>query len=231
MTDWIESEGVDLVITAFQAKLQERSVNRGRQKCWGSMPDRVLVLQLDLNNPKVRDDQAREAFRRCWMTIRSGASVLVHCMAGVHRAPVAAAVMLAFLQWSVERCMAHVSRLRAVSYEEALQETGRHAPKRGQESLKQWLHRISRDMRAWQLKRPLQVHAFWVAQSGTRVHAVHRGEPVCKWKKSAGEKVFVREPMKFDNLRDALALQNATFCKDCRMTMPAKVMAELRDFA
>ena len=63
------------------------------------------------------------------------------------------------------------------------------------------------------------------------MHAVHRGEPVCKWKKSAGEKVFVREPMKFDNLRDALALQNATFCKDCRMTMPAKVMAELRDFA
>ena len=165
------------------------------------------------------------------MTIKSGASVLVHCMAGVHRAPIATAVMLAYLQWPVERCMKHVSKLRAVDFEEALTQTGRHAPKQGEESLKSWLHRISRDMRSWQLKRPLQVHAFWVAQAGTRVHAVHRGAPICKWKKSSDDRMFAREPWKFDNLRDALALEGASFCRDCRMTMPAKVMAQLRDFA
>ena len=109
MGDWLKEKGIDLVITVFSAKLQDRYVTKGRRKVWGEVPAELLVLQVDLNNPRVRDDQLKEAFRRCWMTIRSGASALVHCMAGVHRAPIATAVMLAYLQWPVERCMTHVS--------------------------------------------------------------------------------------------------------------------------
>ena len=70
-----------------------------------------------------------------------------------------------------------------------------------------------------------------MASRGSQIHAIHMDAPVCKLRKADRDSAFKAEPLVFEELRDALALEKATFCSDCKGKLPAPILKQLQDHA
>ena len=84
------------------------------EKKGGTVPTGAYVYQFGIAGKK--RNASWEGLRKLILpALENGESIYVHCMAGVHRAPVAAALILAAVrQLPFDRMMQHIQKLRAV---------------------------------------------------------------------------------------------------------------------
>ena len=111
---WFEENRVTLVVTCFAESALTREVREQGRMVKGWIPDSCYVVHVVVGCEKERSEQFREALRIMAPTLEAGESVLIHCMAGVHRAPVITAASLShFLPCSFDEAVRHVQQVRA----------------------------------------------------------------------------------------------------------------------
>ena len=151
---------------------------------------------------------------------------LRHCAAGCHRAPVAAAILLACLQGkSFDDAINHIQRLRNV-------EPWKIVGDKCDRDLISWVHTVanSRTLPDSVLKVPAE---FISAASGESLwHMVPWGMlpdkpyPACKWRQADAH--FKREVIFAHSANEAI-VHDRPFCNACYNFMPAHVLGELNE--
>ena len=113
---WVEENRISLVVTCFPESASDREVKEQGEMVKGWIPDSCHVMHVVISREQERSEQFREALRVMAPTLEAGESVLIHCMAGVHRAPVITAASLThFLPCSFDEAVRHVEQVRARS--------------------------------------------------------------------------------------------------------------------
>ena len=109
---FLRDKQVQLVVTC----LQEHPEKKG-----GAVPIGAYVYQFGIAGKK--RNASWEALRKLILpALENGESIYIHCMAGVHRAPVAAALVLAAVrQLPVDRMLQHIQKLRAIEPHKMIQ--------------------------------------------------------------------------------------------------------------
>jgi protein-tyrosine phosphatase len=94
---WFAEENVSLAITCFSRRPEEAFVKeKGRTK-HGHILKGVFRVRVRISNRNVRANDLRQALMIAHISPQNGESVLVHCLVGLHRAPMTGAFMLASL--------------------------------------------------------------------------------------------------------------------------------------
>ena len=207
---------VELIVTCFQ----ERPDKKG-----AVLPPGAYIFNFCIAGK--RRQGAWEALRKLILpALENGESIYVHCMAGVHRAPVAAALILAAVrQLPFDRMMEHIQRLRAIDEP--------HKMLRGE--LAEWVYVAN----VGQLPEPqVKVPVPFVTSlmDGALMHAVPHGwnpdvpAPACRWRQSrAGSRGFYSGNVEYvDDVFAAIAY-GRPFCQGCRSLLPPGVQQVLWD--
>ena len=206
---------VELIVTCFQ----ERPDKKG-----AVLPPGAYVFNFCIAGK--RRQGSWEALRKLILpALENGESIYVHCMAGVHRAPVAAALILAAVrQLSFDRMVQHIHRLRAIEPHKML---------RGE--LAEWVYIAN----VGQLPPPqVKVPVPFVTSlmDGALMHAVPHDwnpdapAPACRWRQSrAGSRGFYSGNIEYvDDVFAAIAY-GRPFCQGCRNLLPPGVQQVLWD--
>ena len=184
-----------------------------------TMPN-VILIMLNMDNAKAAAKEWPSVSKLVVKSLRQGDNAYVHCMAGVHRAGAAGAMLRAHLQdETLDEALAAVKRLRCVEPERCLVK-----------------HPRCRDMvakatGAGDLSRPVG----W-ATATKLIHAIGYSEkngaprPVCHW--SQGSERESRAPSKlhvYGNLASLRKIERAEdICGRCVQNLPASMLREAR---
>ena len=150
-------------------------------------------------------------------SLLQGDNVYIHCMSGVHRAPLGAAVLAANIHdEKLEDSMKRIASARTVALGEALQSMGGR-----------WLTTAANLV--WsEWPRP----DGWVVAHAVeaRIHAsiTSEGEvsPLCKRKQAGTEQYFETQPLRVKTLEEALGL-GRFFCRACEEQVRASSWVKL----
>ena len=143
---------------------------------------------------------------------------MVHCMEGVHRAPIIAALLLCIWhRWSLQRAMDHINKLRNVDFQDGLRGT----------ELRDWVHNKAKiKLSVKELPKPL----VWMASDKSRDVMWHVGasageqvSPLCTWnQRKAQFKDYVEAATS-----EAISISK-TFCGNCTRHVPASILYQMQ---
>ena len=204
---------VELVVTCFQEHPEKKG---------GAVPLGAYVYQFGIAGKK--RNASWEGLRKLILpALENGESIYVHCMAGVHRAPVAAALILAAVrQLPFDRMMQHIQKLRAVEP---------HKMIKG--DVGEWVYTANiGPLPGPQVKIPVPFVTSKV--DGSLMHAVPKDwdpdspAPACRWRQSkTGSRGFYSGNIEYvDDVFAAIAY-NRPFCQSCALMCPPGVQQVL----
>ena len=204
---------VELVVTCFQEHPEKKG---------GTVPTGAYVYQFGIAGKK--RNASWEGLRKLILpALENGESIYVHCMAGVHRAPVAAALILAAVrQLPFDRMMQHIQKLRAVEP---------HKMIKG--DVGEWVYTANiGPLPGTQVKIPAPFVTSKV--DGSLMHAVPKDwdpdspAPACRWRQSkTGSRGFYSGNIEYvDDVFAAIAY-NRPFCQSCALVCPPGVQQVL----
>ena len=206
---FLRDKQVQLVVTCFQEHPEKKG---------GAVPIGAYVYQFGIAGKK--RNASWEALRKLILpALENGESIYVHCMAGVHRAPVAAALILAAVrQLPVDRMLQHIQKLRAIEPHKMIQG-----------DVGSWVYTANvGPLPGLQVKVPVP---FVTAKAdGSLMHAVphdwdpNSPAPACRWRQSkAGSRGFYSGNIEYvDDVFAAIAY-NRPICTTCALLCPPGV--------
>ena len=227
MASFFREHNVKMVISVFEEPLTSRG---------GSVPDGVCVFQL----PITHYDHNKSAVLLAWQYIRKALlptleareSVYIHCMAGVHRAPLAAAAIKAMLtQTSFDDQLAWIGTVRRIEPHKIIN-------KKSNKLMMGWL----RDLANRQTLQSVMVQLPVVlARSDTPTGGWHAltmcGErespqPSCRWRQAPGGRkaFFAGKVVTADSVEEAL-VHERRWCRQCIENLPASFQGVLSNSA
>jgi hypothetical protein len=125
--EWFEATNVTLCITCFA----KSAASQG-----GFVPPSVLNMNVEVSHEGRRAQMWSDAWKVIMCTFQAGESVLIHCMGGVHRAPVVAAVAHSkLMQVPLTAAVEHIERLRAVEFAKVRMH---HSNRGGKQTIMEW---------------------------------------------------------------------------------------------
>eukprot|EP00435_Cladocopium_sp_Y103_P036638 s1798_g9.t1 len=215
----LENHRVKLVVTCYTKPAAEQGA---------VFPSNVCIRHWVISSPKRRDRDWAALKPLIRSTLDHGSSILVHCMAGVHRAPVATGIVLAALQGqSLDSTMRHIRRVRAIEDHKMLGPNF--------ENFTKWANdKAEGDSPPCCYARiPVQ----FISSENTRNALWHlvpydfdeaNPKPLCQWKrKQASFKGLVSLA---NSVQEAL-VYDRPFCSNCAQNMPAGALGELENAA
>eukprot|EP00435_Cladocopium_sp_Y103_P044163 s845_g12.t1 len=227
MAMFFKEHNVKMVITAFEESLTSRG---------GSVPEGVCTFQLPLTHydrDKASVLQAWQYIRKSILpTLEAGESVYIHCMAGVHRAPLAAAAITAMLtKTSFDDQLARIGTLRRIEPHKVIK-------KPSMKMAMWWL----RDLANRQTFQSVLIQLPVVlARSDTPTGGWHvlttRGsgeppQPSCRWRQSPGNRkaFFTGGVVTAESVEEAL-VHERRWCRQCIENLPASFQGVLSNSA
>ena len=210
---------VQMVISCFRETLAEKRayVHPGARH-----------HNITLSHPPSRGESWEGIRSSVFNTLAAGGSVYVHCMAGVHRAPNLAALLVAHVQGiSFDDAGEHIRRLRAVEPEKLFE-------RRGGDTTSAWLHRLADSQARPPVSVALPLRFLTSSRAGTALHVLAHGasedlpQPACRWKQAAsGSRSFFKDSVTWvDGVLTGVAL-GRPWCKTCVGMLPAGVQQAL----
>ena len=183
---------------------------------WPSRKSRSRLLQrLDLRRRRGRSTRSPT---RCSISLlvnvghnlAAGFNVLVHCQAGVHRAPILMAILLAWLRrTNFDHEYDRLEGMKAVDRQGVLR-------RRGGEALFSWA-RSSCAGNLPQLPRYPVVFIF-SAKAGALRHVERKGAPWCRWRQASPG--FRGDTHRATSVHEALGYDRQ-ICKSCQAVLPS----------
>lgn len=207
---------VKLVISCFNELCTERG---------GIIPKGSYQMKFNLTAQRNRQPHWEAIKLMINPTLAHGHSILVHCAAGVHRAPIGCAMILAVLKGEpFANMVEHIQRVRNI-------EPWKIIGDRSDADFKAWVHaKASGD--TFPLTE-IRVPARWIAAATPETALWHlvparmpeeNPHPVCKWRQK--EPSFRKGIVFADSVHEALTHERP-FCRACYNFMPAHVLGEL----
>jgi len=198
---------------------------------WGMFIPGTKAFRCEMSNPDARLADM-QALKPCLVnSLRQGDNAYVHCVSGLSRAPLAAAVMSAVLMGiSFEKARDIISQTRNVKF---------YGDERRMQGA--WINRVLREgvtsaavptgysCRMSNLDE-LVVHATTVGEgraSDTRELFQSR-EPICRWKKgAAGEEDFKHDGITVESIEEASIQFGGGFCVNCEVLLKASLRLQV----
>jgi len=194
---------------------------------WGMLIPGTKTFRCEMSNPAARLSDMR-ALKSCLVnSLRQGDNAYVHCVSGLARAPMAAAVMCAMLMGiSLEQAKDIISQTRNVKFG------------RGEQHMQgAWIDSVIREGVtsavaptgfSCRVSNPdeVVVHATTVAEGLSQCvphqRAVQCIEPICRWKKGAvGKQDFKRDSITVESIEEAAVQFGGRFCVNCEVLLKA----------
>ena len=206
----LASYDVKLIVSCFEKLCTERG---------GIIPKGAYQVRFHLTSKKSRQPDWEAVKQLVHPTLSQGHSILVHCAAGVHRAPVGCAMILAALQAQpLGNMLDHIQRVRNI-------EPWRIIGPRCDRELKEWVDReASGDTMPLS---EIRVPAQWIAAQTPATalwHLVPLRMAPGKWRQK--DPAFKSGVVLADSVHEAL-VHDRPFCRACWNFMPAHVLGEL----
>ena len=193
---------------------------------WGDLGMYIpgaIPFRCEMSNPHARLPEMR-ALRPCLInSLRQGDNAYVHCVSGVTRAPMAAAVMSAMLMGiSIEEAKDIINQTRYVSF----------ASGRGLQGA--WINQLLRE--CWTnaeaptgFSRSAAIRPFWL---NTVVHATTvtdvGTEPICRYIEKATCEQYLT--MTTETVEQAWNQFGGRFCPDCNALLRASLQSQVKSF-
>jgi len=184
------------------------------------IPDTVQ-FRCEMSNPHARLADMR-MLKSCLVnSLRQGDNAYVHCVSGISRAPMAAAVMSAMLMGiTFEEAQGIIDQTRNVSFA------------KGEQRMQgAWIYRVLREP-VTNAEVPTGFSCSAVKQGAVLVHAtiVDRGdtEPICRWKREAC--TFRGLIMTRDTVEQMSSQFGGKFCANCQALMKASLRLQVDHF-
>ena len=180
--------------------------------------DGVLFVKMPIAYASKRDAAWKELRRVLWPTLAKGESLLVHCAAGVHRAPVVMALILACLtDKTFEDALAVIQKLRAIEPQRIFGEDP---------ALRQWCSNNTARVPKVVVP-PSWAWGASLNKGDAPYHVVPltaepATEPVCQHKEA-----FHQQAVSTFNTEAAQLNRRRHFCQDCVRWLPASERAKL----
>jgi hypothetical protein len=183
----------------------------------------TVPFRCEMSNPHSRLQDMR-MLKSCLVnSLRQGDNAYVHCISGITRAPIAAAVMSAMLMGiSFAEAKGIIDQTRNVSFASGSRLEGA------------WIDRVLRESVtnaevptgfscAGANKDDIVVHATTLVDGGT--------EPICRWKKgSAGKRDFKGNIMTTETIERASNQFGGRFCTNCHALLKASLKVQVERF-
>ena len=177
----------------------------------------AVVMQMAVTSPSSRDADWKALIREILTSVMRGDNAYIHCMAGVHRAPLVAAMVRAVLHDEDFSCAADkINAVRQIEMGEVVGKIG-----------KVWIEK------ALQLQPPKLYPAVqaWTTSNligPGRVHSASDSgngwQPLCQWKCTGQKAYYRKEPVLALSLTEASSW-GKEFCRECLLRSPASVRA------
>ena len=202
---WLRERGITLLLSAMGKTAAQAGGTSGAPFLQHAVPIS--------HHGQARENAWKDAKQLMLPTLRAGESAYVHCLAGVHRAPVLAALMLAWVsRRTFDDCYRQVEQLRAVDPAGVRERRGgadifKWAASRAAEDVPQ---RIPRPPFTWVCSR----------KRGSLWHIRKGDAPWCQWRQLAPS--FKGEVYFADSVEEALGYQRS-ICKMCKAVLPASM--------
>eukprot|EP00438_Fugacium_kawagutii_P032678 Skav221339 [mRNA] locus=scaffold1845:45180:46922:+ [translate_table: standard] len=219
---------VRLVVTYFDEPLTSRG---------GELPPNIMNVNFPITHYSVgRGGVGREkvvtAWRRLWKmvlpTLQSRESIYVHCMAGVHRAPVPTAMLVAMLSHEpFDRKLQFIESIRAIESHKLTQD-------KRNEQLMRWVRQTANQNRLAPVSVELPVRFCCSSQRRGAWHAVSVPidgaplQPSCRWKQAPSnpKSFFGDDPVLAGSVHEAM-VYDRKWCRNCVENLPAGIQAIL----
>ena len=201
--EWLRQHGVSLVLSAM-GKVASESGGVSRAHFY----QHAVPVS---HHGQQRDHAWREAKGLAMPTLRAGESVYVHCLAGVHRAPVLAALLLAWVtRRAFNDCYRQVEQLRAVDPEGV-------KARQGGAAIFAWAaSRAADDMPQ---RFPRGPFTFICSRKrGSLWHICKDDAPWCQWRQATS--TFKGEVYHSESVEEALGY-GRSICRMCKGVLPA----------
>jgi hypothetical protein len=208
-------------IHCFKRGPTEVDVQRGEG---GELIPGTMPFRCEMSNTRQRLTDMRALMPRVINSLRQGDNAYIHCVSGISRAPVAAAVLASSLMnISFERAKYIISQVRNVDFrgksEEELQ--------RGWGTI---LHEAVPTTPS-----PTGFSCRTSNPDEVVVHATRTVanslEPICRWKKgAAGRQDFKRNTMTVSTIEEASNQFSGTFCASCFPLLRASLALEVKRY-
>ena len=185
----------------------------------------ALVFRCEMSNLNTRGSDMRSLLPCLINSLRQGDNAYVHCVSGLSRAPMAAAVMSAKLMCISLRGAKHIiGQIRNVKFD------GYRGSERDLEG--PWIEGILRSTTA-EAVAPTGFSCCVTRESQGIVHATASGEdgtgPSCRWKKgTASRRNFKATVVTVGSLKDAAAQFGGRFCAICEPLLRASLRVKIK---
>ena len=187
------------------AKLPEHCVvGKGRHTERGITLPNCELFTFEISHSERRLRDFKKIVHKVVGSMKAGDNGILHCMAGVHRAPLAGAALRAVVhKESFSDAVAWGDSLRCVEFDESL-------PNMGGAWVQQAIDHT--------LKELLDPDCWAAGIGSTYIHACKKGadgiSPLCKWNQKA-DSTFKSRVVTAVTIEDALEL-GRPFCQECR---------------
>jgi len=198
---------------------------------WGMLIPGTKAFRCEMSNPNARLSDMR-ALKSCLVnSLRQGDNAYVHCVSGLSRAPMAAAVMCAMLMGiSFEEAKDIINQTRNVSFD------------KGEQRMQgAWIDGVLREGVtnavvptgfSCRVSNPdeVVVHATTVVEGRTSdTKELFRSvEPICRWKKgAAGKQDFKRDSITVESIEEASNQFGGRFCVNCEVLLKASLRLQV----
>jgi len=206
---------------------------------WGMLIPGTRAFRCEMSNPEARLADMR-ALKACLVnSLRQGDNAYVHCVSGLSRAPMAAAVMGAMLMGiSFEEAKGIIDQTRNVDFD------------KGERRMQgAWINSVLREKvtnvavptgfscRVSDQNEAL-VHATTVIEGRTSDKELFQSiEPICRWKEGAGRRVsnrfavgkqdFKRDCITVESIEEAHNQFGGKFCSECEDWLKASLSIQV----
>ena len=191
---------------------------------WGMLIPETKAFRCEMSNPQTRLADMRTLMSCLVNSLRQGDNAYVHCVSGLSRAPMAAAVMGSMLMGiSFEETQDIIHQIRNVSFD-----------KEEQRMQGAWIDEVLRGRVtnaavptgfSCQVSNPyvVVVHATTLVEGAT--------EPICRWKKGAeGKQNFKRDSITVESIEKASIEFGGRFCVNCEFLLKASLRLQVDRF-
>ena len=161
------------MVTTFLGQLQSKDVKQVQ----GSLPPGIMNIHFCADS-RVRDDQLLPAWHVIEPSLRRGESILIHCMAGVHRVPYASVpVICALTGCGVNEAAGRIGEARALEIHKMW------SGGQGEDNFA-WAEAAVRRMRL-RAGAAAPIQGYSLFQRAAKCHAISEGVPLCQWRRGS----------------------------------------------
>ena len=191
---------VQLQVTCFVEPLEQRN---------GVVIPGALPLVIAPTDKRNRDLQWRSGWPTIRQSVQSGEAILLHCMAGRHRAAGMSVLCRAlFTGERLEDSAAFIASRRDIEMHKFMQTA----------HVADWVHHVYRTS---SVGAPLPAITGFIATTRSRLHLCTEGNrPLCTHKQASGKSERLTNPLVTSRLAEAVSW-NRDVCEGCRVRAPA----------